>query len=867
MDLQQTIIKPRSSNGEKNRKIHLPELDHMSVLFCLMILFVHSSSYVITGPTDSVVYYHTIFALWKLSMSAIYGFIFVSGIKFALSIKENFSILAYYRSRLTKIFIPYVVATAVYYTVRIFVEERTFDARQLLRYILNGEASAQLYFIIVIMGLYLLAPLWLWLMKRVPCAVVLPVISAISLFILIRFPNLTYQDNVFFKCIPFWLAGCYIGRAIKIHGKAVFQKHLLRKPLIHWIMFLLATALYLVYTHMTHASGTRVSGILGMVYAAFFIFFVYGIFARFCREHHTRSVESAAQYTYFVFLDHCLFVDLVNALIPAGGWIAFILHMVTISMASWITAYILQNVYTYMVVRGYGIKKLLLFLLNRVVIVSGLILLQFALILAVIFRFYEFYLYYYTLITLICLLVCVYIINSESNPSYKIAWITVVLGFNLFGLLLYLVFHGGTLTKQAKRRMLSITDSIQAQLDSPSGCLEVIEQENRDAFVQSSYIVRYASCPPYCNSACTYFASGEEMFERLFDELERAEKYIFLEFFIFKPGQIFDRLREILVRKAKEGVDVRLLYDDVGSIRHISSKLHAQLSADHIKVKSFNPYVPVLSALLNNRDHRKIVSIDGKVAFTGGVNVADEYANIDAPFGHWKDAAVMVQGEAAWSFTVMFLSIWNYLSSKKHPKDYDYLLYKPEYSAIPGNNGYVQPYTDSPLDSENVSETIYLNMINRAQKYVYISSPYLALDNEMLTAICNAAKSGVDVRMVMPGIPDKRYVNQVTKSYYEILTKSGVRVYEYTPGFNHAKVFICDDLYATVGSVNLDFRSLYLSFECGVWLYRSPELQGILEDYSKMIEGSREITYDMARRTKLPIRIMRALLRFFSPLM
>ena len=866
MDVQ--YVRSVSVKQENVKKpIHLSELDALSVLYCMMILFVHASSVVISTYDPSTVFYQATYALWKISMSAIYGFIFISGIKLVLSQTGKFRPLRYYRSRVVKILVPYFVFTLLYYLVALVQDGAEFRIMDLLRYIINGQASAQLYFIVVLTVFYLFAPLWKVIVERIHGAITIPLLAAASLFVLFVYPDFSYQDNVFFKCLPFWITGCYIGQWYKSNDAQSKRASFRRLKWPFRIVFAISTVIYAVYACALHESGTLRSGLLAMVYAVIFIAFTYAVTARYYKNHRSYAVKSAARYTYFVFLDHCFFVMLANRLLPDVGIGYHVLRLIFITVCSWLVAYLSYHVYTYIITRGFGIKKLLFSLLNRVTIVSFLILLQLFFIGAFVFHFYDYYLYYYTLISLVGVIVCIYIINTESNPSYQIAWITVVLGLHLFGLLLYIVFHGGTLTKATKRKMLAITEGIKTKLSDGSECLEHIRASDEDAAIQSSYIKKYAFCPPYDNSSSRYFSSGEEMFESLFEEMKQAEKYIFLEFFIFKPGKIFDKLTEILIQKAKSGVDIRILYDDVGCIRHMTHKQLQPLIKAGIRIKSFNPYVPVLSALLNNRDHRKIVSIDGRVAFTGGVNVADEYANIDSPFGHWKDAAIQVRGEAAWSFTVMFLSNWNYLSARKRTALLDYEAYRPRTWDIKPDIGYIQPYTDSPLDTENVSETIYLNMISRASRYVYISSPYLALNHELITAICNAAKSGVDVRIVVPGIPDKRIVNQVTKSYYETFTKHGVKIYEYTPGFNHAKVFICDDKYATVGSVNLDFRSLYLSFECGVWLNRSPEISKILSDYQDMLLSSQEITYEMTKRVKLPVRIFRAVLRFFSPLM
>lgn len=869
MDMQYILQKKEelSTPKAKSSPRRLAELDFLSVLFCLMILYVHTSSYVIDGFEPTSFGYQVVYACWKISMSAIYGFVFVSAIKFTFGMKEKFSLIKYYISRFKKILIPYFAATLVYYLYFCVANENPFDLKALFRYIINGQASAQLYFVNMIVVFYLLAPLWRLLIKRVNPIFPLAISVCLCVVMILAFPELTYQNNIFFKCLPFWILGCYFGQVRRKEGIAAYRCLFPLKKKETFLVFFFATALYAGYACVTHASGTPLSGLFGFLYAIVFVYFVSHMATDLLATRNSKSLAKLSDNTYYVFLDHCLFVVLANAFLPQSGFAYYILRLLIVPVISFVVAYLLRGFGTYVILRGFGIKKILKFFLQRVVIISLLILVQIAFLFAITVVFYEYYVYFYLVISIVNILVSIYIINSNSNPSYQLAWITVVLGMPPFGLLLYLVFHGGTLTSATKNKMLAITDGVKQYLTDGQACLDAIGRENRDAMNQSRYIQSYASCPPYDNSSCVYFSSGEEMFATLFRELRKAKRYIFLEFFIIKPGYIFDRLHEILVQKAKEGVDVRILYDDFGCIRHISSKLVRMLQSENIKVKSFNPYMPVLSAVLNNRDHRKIVSIDGITSFTGGANIADEYANLESPFGHWKDSAIMIKGEASWSFTVMFLSNWNYLSAKRKKGMILCEEYKPDYTLCLGENGYIQPYTDSPLDSENVSEAVYLNMINRAQKYVYISSPYLALGSEIITAICNAAKSGVDVRIVVPGIPDKKAVNQVTKSYYEIFTTAGVKIYEYVPGFNHAKLIICDDLFATVGSVNLDFRSLYLSFECGVWLFRSPEIPRILADYREMLRNSQEITQEMAKKTNLFVRVARGVLRFFSPLM
>ncbi|WP_317380814.1 phospholipase D-like domain-containing protein, partial [uncultured Intestinimonas sp.] len=278
----------------------------------------------------------------------------------------------------------------------------------------------------------------------------------------------------------------------------------------------------------------------------------------------------------------------------------------------------------------------------------------------------------------------------------------------------------------------------------------------------------------------------------------------------------------------------------------------------------FNPFVPILSLRLNNRDHRKILVIDGKVAFTGGINLADEYINQKVRFGHWKDSAILVRGEAAWSMTVMFLSLWDDI--RRTPAE-DYDRFRPHWETPPTGVGFVQPYTDSPLDGEAVGQSVYLNLINRARRYVYITTPYLIVDDSMNTALCIAAKSGVDVRIMTPHIPDKKMVFEVTRAHYGPLLEAGVKIYEYTPGFVHAKNFAVDDKFGTVGTVNVDYRSLFLHFENGVWLCGAPAVRDIRDDFLSTLEQCQPITLAQSRALPWWRRACRAVLRVFAPLM
>jgi cardiolipin synthase len=347
-------------------------------------------------------------------------------------------------------------------------------------------------------------------------------------------------------------------------------------------------------------------------------------------------------------------------------------------------------------------------------------------------------------------------------------------------------------------------------------------------------------------------------------ELEKAEKYIFMEFFILRRGVMLDPILDILERKAREGLEVRIIYDDLGCFMSLPSDFKNYLEERRIKCLVFNPFKPVLSSQQNNRDHRKIISIDGKTAFTGGINLADEYINARERFGHWKDSALMIEGDAAWSLTLIFLQMWNlYHTRKDNPEDW--YPWKDSACKIE-NEGFVQPYADSPIDTENVGEHVYIQIINNAKEYIYINTPYLVIDDNLLSALTLSAKSGVDVRIVTPHRWDKWIVAVASRSYYRQLISTGIKIYEYTKGFNHSKTFVSDDKAATVGTTNLDFRSLYLHFECGVWMYKSAAVNAVKEDFLITLPLCHEITLKDCSRNAVQ-RVFQDVLRLFAPLM
>lgn len=473
--------------------------------------------------------------------------------------------------------------------------------------------------------------------------------------------------------------------------------------------------------------------------------------------------------------------------------------------------------------------------------------------------FFDFYLASLTLSIIIVFI----IINNKSNPSYKIAWIVPVMIFPIFGGLFYLLYGGNKLSTREKLKMVIQNIEMTNSLKQDDEIIKKIGDKSIYAKNQSEYILNYAKCPVYDNTETTYFKIGEEKFEALLRELKKAEKFIFLEYFIIQEGKMFNSILEILEEKAKQGVDVRLIYDDVGCIVTLPHNYKNTLEAKGIKCRVFNPIKPFFTRRLNNRDHRKIVVIDGDVGFTGGINLADEYINEYEKHGYWKDAGIMLKGDAVWNLTVMFLSMWDYIDNKEE----DYIKFKPSKNKYYNSKGYVQPFDDSPLINEPIGETVYLNLINKAKDYIYINTPYLIIDNEMATALKIAAKSGVDIKIVTPYIPDKKFVHAVTKSYYESFIKDGIEIYEFTPGFMHAKTFVVDDEYGVVGSINLDFRSLYLHYECGVWLYKTESIKSMKDDYLETLKRCHKVTMEECKNTSSIRKVLRLIIRMFAPLL
>ena len=506
-------------------------------------------------------------------------------------------------------------------------------------------------------------------------------------------------------------------------------------------------------------------------------------------------------------------------------------------------------------------NKLLKKVFSRTVVTALLIVIQVAWLAALLLQLGNSLPAIQPVLRILSLVAILFVIKSDMNPSYKIGWILLIAVLPILGGLMYVIFGN-------KRPTKNMREMLRAQLEKSAEYLGTQESITGELDGGAAGLFKYlegsAGYPTAKNTTVRYYRVGEEMYADLLPELEKAEKFIFLEYFIIRPGEMWDGVLEILKRKAAAGVDVRIIYDDMGCIDILPANYNATLEGWGIRTMAFNRFVPAVSLVMNNRDHRKITVIDGKVGFTGGINISDEYINVKERFGHWKDTGLMLKGPGVFNLTLMFLEMWNAFN-----KDGDrYAEFIPDSFEGCGSadDGYVLSFSDSPLDNESVGESVYTDMLYQAKDYIYITTPYLAIDSELQTALCMAAKRGVDVRMITPGIPDKKLVYRLTRSYYPTLLRAGVKIYEYTPGFIHAKSFVCDDKLCVVGTINMDYRSLYLHFECGTLMYNNPEIKQVRKDDLETMEKCRKVELsDM--KTNFLGELFDSFLRSVAPLL
>lgn len=467
----------------------------------------------------------------------------------------------------------------------------------------------------------------------------------------------------------------------------------------------------------------------------------------------------------------------------------------------------------------------------------------------------------YNMLTVLSIIMVIWLVRKYDNPTYKITWIIMILTLPLFGGLFYLLW-GNTPFNRARTQHKYEPNPPDFRTYLRTPVTEQLAEERPRHAAPARYIENLDGMPVWSNTESHYYRVGEDMFASMCEELRKAEKFIFLEYFIIEEGVMWNTILDILCQKVREGVDVRVLYDDVGSIATLPMNYDRHLCSLGIRAVRFNRFIPTLNTYLNYRNHRKIMVIDGNVGYMGGINLADEYINVKQRFGHWKDTGIMLRGDGTANMTSLFLQMWEYVTGEPVPPMDFYL---PSVK-MPGR-GYVQSFADSPLDDLNVGEAVYLQIVHTARKYVYIATPYLVLDNEMITALTIAAQSGVDVRIMTPGIPDKKLVYMITRSYYQQLHRAGVKIYEYKPGFLHAKSIVSDDDTCIVGTINMDFRSFFLHFECATCFYDDPVVEAVKQDSLDVMAKSRLIDDAWLHRVPWVRSVAASVLRLFAPML
>ena len=486
----------------------------------------------------------------------------------------------------------------------------------------------------------------------------------------------------------------------------------------------------------------------------------------------------------------------------------------------------------------------------------------------------------------------VHILNEENNASFKIAWIIPVLVIPVFGTVLYIYINLQPGTKRIHKKLTKIEDEIRPYLAQNEETVQELQEQSAGEKGIADYLYHADNYPVYAGCKMKYYPIGEAKFADMIEQLKRAEHFIFMEYFIVAKSYMWNTILEILKEKAAQGVEVRMMYDGMCSLALLPYGYYKDLEKMGIQSIPFSQIRPVLSTYQNNRDHRKILIIDGKTVFTGGINLADEYINRIDRFGHWKDTAVMIQGEAVKSFTLLFLKMWHVAKGKDSIPQEEIQKYtvsvwenaqtgemRTDMESMRNTDmqntqdkklhagGYVIPYGDDPYGDERIGKQVYIDILNRARKYVHIMTPYLILDDEMITALRYCAKRGVETVIIMPHIPDKIYAYLLARTYYKQLLKYGVKIYEYTPGFVHAKVFVSDDIRGCVGTINLDFRSLYLHFECGAYMYSNDVLHDVEQDFKETLKQCQEITKESCDKYPKGKMLVGKMLRLIAPLM
>ncbi len=508
-------------------------------------------------------------------------------------------------------------------------------------------------------------------------------------------------------------------------------------------------------------------------------------------------------------------------------------------------------------------RKILTTVFSRVAVTAVLIVLQVWMFIKLLNAFADKFSIIYGIFELIGLIMFFVLVSEYEDPAFKLPWLTLILLVVPLGGIIYLMFRHPHFSKKKINEARSVYENQKKLEDgNPVGT----ELKDLDLRAQSNYLYNMTGLSLHGNTAVKYEPLGEDFWMDLLQDLSKAQHFIFMEYFIIQEGKMWDAILEVLKQKASEGVDIRIVYDDIGCIQTLPGHYEKKLASYGIKAKVFNRFSPVVSIFHNNRDHRKITVIDGYIGYSGGLNLADEYINAIDKHGHWKDTAVRLEGDGVENLMILFMDTWQYIDDSSEDLD-PYLphVYHPE--EFPSTDTSVQAYGDFPLDDRNVGEEVYMNMINQAHDYLYMESPYLIISYQLMDAMCLAARRGVDIRLITPHVADKWYVHMVTQAHYAPLIEAGVKIYEYTPGFIHSKLFVSDDREATVGTINLDYRSLVHHLECGCLICSKETAMIIREDFLKTVEMSQEETLEEVLKVPFFKKALRSVIRFFAPLM
>ncbi len=504
---------------------------------------------------------------------------------------------------------------------------------------------------------------------------------------------------------------------------------------------------------------------------------------------------------------------------------------------------------------------------SRIGLIVVMLLVQVAVLLGVFLWLQNYLPHYFSSVVILRIAVIVYLLNRQMSGAARTTWLIITMILPVFGLLLYGFTQSNIGHRLLKKTAAEISLETKEMILQDKSVINQLECENKGIYSLSRYMTRSGCHPVYKNTEITYFPLGEDKFRELLIQLKEAKSFIFLEYFILAEGAMWGQVLEILAEKAAAGLDVRVMYDGTCELALLPADYPKRLERLGVKCKVFAPIKPFVSTHYNYRDHRKILVIDGHTAFTGGINLSDEYINIKSRFGHWKDTSVMVKGDAVKSFTLMFLELWGIerKADIRRPEYGRFLSYdtKPQYNA----KGFVIPYGDNPLDSDLLGKRVYMDILNRSESYVHIMTPYLILDEEMENTLKYTAERGIDVTLILPGIPDKYVAYALAKTHYVSLLKAGVKIYEYTPGFVHAKVFVSDDREGTVGTINLDYRSFYHHFECGAYMYKTDCLADMERDFEDTLKKCRRVTFETYKKEKLFMKIVGKAAKAIAPLM